>query len=440
MSQIDWSVLLRLSKILKGFEVNNNIDRNEFRDLLCEIDKEYCDLIDGLRDGFKLMMIGDRYSIFTRKLRMQLKAVFGDTIKILSYSWFNNYPNITSNLFDDAVLKIDVNVSAKLNLPICNRVAEVFKYILSRYTPDIIHIHYLSHHLFCELVGLKSSNFVPRSIITMWGSDMYRLPRGAIINKVLQTFWLDQADLVSVGNKYMRQDFIDVYGNSYNNKIRYAAFGLPTDIVYQDHYVTDSCVKEFAEKYSIPDDKIKIVISSSADPYEGHKYIVEELMSLPKDLRKKLFLLIPMTYGDLNYREKFEKILNDYEIDMDYIMFKEYMSDADIIALRKVADIVIFLPLTDAFSAFLQESLYLGNVVITGSWLPYGWIEENGIYAYKLKEKYKEGELSNLIENILSNLEKEKELSMRNKYKMVKMVSWQYNLKGWLKLYREALK
>ncbi len=45
---------------------------------------------------------------------------------------------------------------------------------------------------------------------------------------------------------------------------------------------------------------------------------------------------------------------------------------------------MIQLQATDSFSSSMRETLYAGNIVITGDWLPYGTLDEKGVFMLKV--------------------------------------------------------
>ncbi len=89
---------------------------------------------------------------------------------------------------------------------------------------------------------------------------------------------------------------------------------------------------------------------------------------------------------------------------------------------------------SDSLNASLIESLAAGNIVVNGSWLPYGKLRRLGI-IYKEIEKLEDLEF--IIPNIIKNFEEEK-IKVRNNYNIIRNFFGEKNLvRDWTELYNE---
>ena len=88
-----------------------------------------------------------------------------------------------------------------------------------------------------------------------------------------------------------------------------------------------------------------------------------------------------MTYNkNASYTAEVEKRLAQYNI--EHIILRDYLSNSDMVCLRKCADMFIHAQETDANSVSLAEHLLCNNIVVNGSWLRYENRETFGVPYY----------------------------------------------------------
>jgi len=77
-----------------------------------------------------------------------------------------------------------------------------------------------------------------------------------------------------------------------------------------------------------------------------------------------------MTYGK---SEAYLRSVGElaHSLGLQFTIFDEFMTDAEAARLRLATDILVFAPVSDAFSASVSQNLMAGSVVVCGAWLPY---------------------------------------------------------------------
>ena len=96
-------------------------------------------------------------------------------------------------------------------------------------------------------------------------------------------------------------------------------------------------------------------------------------------------IVLPMTYNKkASYIAEVEKRLADYLI--EHIILKNYLTNSDMVCLRKCADMFIHAQDTDANSVSLAEHLLCNSVVVNGRWLRYENRETFGIPYYTFEK------------------------------------------------------
>jgi hypothetical protein len=135
-----------------------------------------------------------------------------------------------------------------------------------------------------------------------------------------------------------------------------------------------------------------------------------------------------MTYGDKLYKESIKNILQ--KTSLDYIVLEDFLFEDNNAYIKLASDVMINMLQTDSFSGSMQEFLYANNLVITGSWLPYEVLDNEGIFYYKIDDIY---ELKDKLMVILSNLNKEN--AIKNQQIIYSLSSWEANIKEWMEVY-----
>lgn len=168
---------------------------------------------------------------------------------------------------------------------------------------------------------------------------------------------------------------------------------------------------------------------------QNHTIILENLIMLPIEIRKLLFVVLPWTYGGSeNYKELVLNTARSMKI--PFMMITEFLNNDKLAFLRCASDILLNIQDTDAYSATIAEYLYAQNLLILGSRISYPEYIENDIYY--ISTSYQE--LPTVIERSIRNLEEEKTKCAQNSEKIHNLLNWNASMTNWLLSYELALK
>lgn len=290
---------------------------------------------------------------------------------------------------------------------------------------NIIHLHYMEsvYVPLSEIIQKNCSKF----IITYWGSDYYRISKN---DKNYQKELLLKADNITFDNKKMMRDFCLDIGEELYEKCKLIRFGL-TELDYIDLKNKQSnCVLE--SKESINRNKFNIICGYNSKEAQNHISIFEEFMKLNDEIKNKIHIIIPMTYGSCSKDYKCNVENKIRETNISYTLLKDFMNFEQMADLITNADIMVHVQTTDSLSATMLENLYAGNIVINGAWLPYDELIENNIYFRSIRS------IDNINEEltyIIENYQSEKGKCVNNHSKIHSLSSWESNISKWLKLY-----
>jgi len=227
-------------------------------------------------------------------------------------------------------------------------------------------------------------------------------------------------------------EFDDYYDKRYSSKLRICRFGLaPLEVLRKLDLNKMECRKHL----ELPEDSLILTVGYNNSPAQQHIEILNSIQKRRREVPENLFLVFPMTYGATDkYRKTVRKHLEQHGF--RYKIFDKFMPDEEMAMLRRASDLMIQVQITDQFSGSMQEHLYTENVVITGDWLPYGTLDEKGIFMLKVSSVEEVGEK---LVYALNNLDSLKEKCKKNPEIIWELSSWEKNIHSWIDMYEELL-
>jgi len=373
----------------------------------------------------KLLIIGNADSIWVK--RYIEHVLLGQGFEI--YVTLRNRNPVFKEFYNSNGINV---VRMARIIPLINRIPyaqSIFNLIyflvrLLRERFDVIHIHYMDTGIIMLLKLLKRK--VKMLVGTFWGSDLFRASEQRLKRYEKSFKYLDY---ITLSTKRMHNKFHQVYNNKYDLKIRAALFGISgfDDI----SLLTKSTTKNECKKFlNIPESKTIISIGYSGDSNQQHENVLNSLISANKGIWKNVYIVLPMTYGNIEYGYIDSiKVLLD-KIGCEYQLITDFLSDIDIAKLRVATDIFIHAQTTDAFSASVQEYLFSGAVVLNPKWISY---EELRNLEIEYIEYSDFNELPKIIEQLLGS---ELNVCESNRIKLESLSSWASVKENWLALYR----
>jgi len=248
--------------------------------------------------------------------------------------------------------------------------------VIRRQRHDIWHFH------FCTNSSLRYMDIAPaqtKVICSFWGSDLLR--SSGVEAWVPVAAALERADAITLQSIELKEILLSKFGRHLRPKICCCRF--PADAgSYQR--IAALCRQGLGGRANakkllgLPGDRVILGVGHNGDRGDKHPDILGGLGRLPSEVKRRLFLVLPMTYGLApSYAKTVEAACQ--QAGFEHLILKEYLSRDDLAALRVAADITIFMPESDAMSAAALETIYAGNVLAAGAWLPYGLYRRLGL-------------------------------------------------------------
>lgn len=281
---------------------------------------------------------------------------------------------------------------------------------------DVVNIH-ISRWFYLLILATLTKQ---KLIITFYGSDFYRTSN---FIKKIQEIMYKKADAITFTNPLTKDSFLKYY-NNFEDKSYVCRFGLKT-LDYIDKNRDKSTV-EIKKSLGYDAEKLIITCGYNSTKAQQHEKIIENITKLDDSLLENIQFIFPMTYGDSKHKENIKSILKT--TNLDYIVLEDFLYEDNNAYIKLASDIMINILETDSFSGSMQEFLYAGNIVITGSWLPYELFDKEGIKYYKIHHP---NGLKDKLEELCIN----KDVFFNDLDKNINIIynlsSWNINIKSW---------
>lgn len=287
---------------------------------------------------------------------------------------------------------------------------------------DICYIMFFSFE--AALISKLCERQFNRIIVNYWGSDFYRTT--PVIEKY-QRILLEDTDQVIVPVEDMKDQVLKKYPFLLD-RVNVVAFRSP---VMSALFYEESISENISKSIPLNHDKIIVMCGYSGSPEQQHSMMIQALNNSSKELQSRIFVVFMMTYGlTQEYKSYLARCLED--VDFEYIILQEYLSDMQVVYLRQNTDIFVYAETTDAYSATVQENLYCGVVCLVGSWLRYRKLEEREIFMCRFDDQTS---LQIELEKIILNLPLFKKRSAKNKQIMKVVWNGNLNMENWADYY-----
>lgn len=375
----------------------------------------------------KILLVGDANSIFITRLSLWIKKKKPDyqvdvfAIQAVSNSNTKFYDNIIR--LDDAPFFKQIDklkgVRRLLLIPLY-----LFKFKKIR-NYNYVHFQFISP-LRYFLIDIFKYLTNSKIILSIWGSDMYRLDKWDVAAFKRAC---NQADRITFANpqsiSYFSENFLWTKDN-----LSICRFGLaPLENLAE--LDTDKAGAKARLGWNA--NKIALTLGYNLSPMQQHLTILEVLNSeVFKEFKDNIQIILPISYaGTAKYKDDVLTALD--QLPFQYFVYDTYLQDDTIALIRMASDIMVQVQTTDQFSGSMQEHLYAQNVVITGSWLPYQTMKEMGIYFVEIDDI--QG-LEKKLPLVIKEYDAYYQRCIVNNDKIADLSKWDKVIDSWLELYK----
>ena len=371
----------------------------------------------------RVLIVGNADSIYIKSLVEQTLVRYNDEVCILSP--VNSIYKGSYKRDHVRVIREDIR-PGKLNTILSglrNRKAFAQRY-------DLVCFHYID--MIALMMIPVAKHFSKGLVFSYWGSDLLRHFRSKhrIAGKLLLRF-VDAATFCSPSllERYQKE-----YGAVKGPKTYLLDFGQDivdkmSCMVYDEHLIR--------EKYGIDDDSVVVTVGYNRGPAQQHLKVLEQIALLPEETRKKMHLLLRLTYGSCGdgYLEEVKR--QTALTGCSFTFLESYLTDDQVAEITRMTDVFIHAQTTDAQSGTVSEHLYAGCLVLNPEWLRYKGLEGSCFYlSYKDFDELR----TMLAENIFKKDDSPYRDRLQHNQEVIhRLSSWEFVAPKWRKLYREIL-
>lgn len=366
----------------------------------------------------KLLVIGNASSVWIQKLVKNVYLRISDDITIVTesnaeYSDFYINNNIKVN-----VLKFNKNI---MKIPGVRKIYYRKKYWdeIKNKMYDSAHINFLNVNN-TWLASKISKNTGTNVVATYWGSDLLDVDK-KYLKKEFE--YLNDINTITVSTNYMMKYIEKNITNFRMEKVKEVKFGAELFSLLD---------KQTTPLIDNSEKKILIAIGYNGRRRQNHIPVIEELRKLPNDVKKRIHIILQMSYAidDDMYLADVKKCLMN--INIKYTILQNPLNDVELASLRSQVDIFIHAQKTDAFSASVMEYLYSNTLVLNPDWIRYEELIEHNVEFF---EYHSFDEIQDKIIMLINRLEQGR--ISDNKQKLHNIMSWEKVSKDWIEILQQ---
>lgn len=283
---------------------------------------------------------------------------------------------------------------------------------------DVANIHYPQNKVLC---CWKSFAFAAKAtVITPWGSEVLRISK--LSQKIMANYIAHYDYVMSSDNPRFKNQLQKIL-NIREDKFLSCDFG--SEMI--DELCNSKLTKSEAKKHFGIDSQYTIVCGYNGGQAQNHLKIIDAIVKVRLQLPKDIIIVLPMTYNASKayLNEVRSKLLDN---NLNNIILKNYLSNSDMVCLRKCADMFIHAQNTDANSVSLAEHLLCDNVVVNANWLRYENREVFGI-PYYLFDSFED------LSNVIIKAFNEGSLVPKSLIKSISEEGWNLVINKWVDIF-----
>ena len=300
---------------------------------------------------------------------------------------------------------------------------------------DIVNVHCINEER-ASIISLTPKH--TKVILSFWGSDL--MAYAGVKNYSLLLQAIQRADIITLHSIEMREIFLSKFGREFKYKVRMALFGQRSEIFGIINSQTNNLRNvgiEVLHRYGFNANDYDFILKIGYSGFNSlnHLKIIEECGKLSNEVKKKVLLVVPMTYGATpQYISEVQSLASTH--DLSCCVLNNYLANEEALSLSFVCNIMCNLRDNDAFNNSMIETLLAGNILVSGAWLPYSELRKKKVYFHEI---YEFVELSHVLKCIMQNIKLEMTKASGNYQKVEAIVGGKRTAESWSRIYEAVL-
>jgi len=282
--------------------------------------------------------------------------------------------------------------------------------------PDIIHGHEVAQW------GKPSVSLGPYpTVLSVWGSDVFRFPwkSRSIYRKV--KYALDNADLIHLANENTR-DFVIERFSVDPGKIRVIPWGIDLETFRPGD---GNLPPDINRKLKVKDEDIIVLYPKGFRDHEKQNYI--RLLRAFGEVAEEIenIKLVMLSYGRISGMKELERIIKESSLEGRVHIVKDFLTPEDMADLYRRSDLTYIVPDTDELSQAILEAMACGSIPVLSDIRAYKHLfreEKNCLYV-------NQKDVSSIRESIEIYINRRYELAREMKGRNMKLILSRYDRK-----------
>jgi len=302
-------------------------------------------------------------------------------------------------------------------------------YLIKSIKPDILHAHYVIYYGFYGVL-----TFFHPLIISVWGSDVLKVPDESLIAKYIVRYSLKGADKITTTAEFMGDHLFDKFKLEKEKIIR-IPWGINTNIFHQKY---SSKEKELKEYLGIGDTETIVISNRSMAPQYNIDKIIEAIPYVLKSNPNIVFVFIK-GYGTTNFEKEMKLKAKKLEIMNNVRFVSKNITPKEMAAYLNISNMFVSITKTDQFASSIMEGMACGLVPIVSNIDVYHqYLSDNSNALFVNPDNPQD--LAEKIIYCINNPEIKENFYKINKKIIENHENWDKNARKMEKLYEKTLK
>lgn len=300
----------------------------------------------------KICFYGDFENLHTRRW-VNFFIKLGHEVHLLADEHLD-YPGATVHL---------CKIRSKMPYRLVERFRNLRKLINKEIKPDIFHAHFVTHYGY----GGALSGFHP-FVLTVWGSDLYLVPKRSRLDYFMSRFTIKRADLITVDSRDLGNKVLEL--GAAPSKIHLIQFGVES----QKYKYVD--VSHLRNKLKIPANGFVVLSMRKLKPLYNHDIVIQAAKYVISEIPNCYFLIV----GKGEHKNELEKLVEKMHLEKHVLILEECPHEK-VPEFLSLADVFVSIPSSDGTSVTLLEAMasalpvIVSNLASNREWVAEG---ENG--------------------------------------------------------------
>ena len=251
------------------------------------------------------------------------------------------------------------------------------KWLINQIQPDLLHGHYVAS--FGTMAA--QSGYAPL-ILSAWGSDVFKFGLKSALHKKWMSSNFKRASAVTTTSHHMRDILVNEFGVE-DEKIHTFSWGIGATFFER---FSDEELKEFREKYNLPEGKTLNLSPRRLAPIYGGDIIIKGF-SIIADSYPEAHLLLMNGADDKLFPKQMRHKVLEFGLENRVTFLPKLPDDRDVAKLFSLCPVFISIPESDQLSSSILEGMACGSIPILADLEPYFEIVEDGVNGFYIRQR-----------------------------------------------------